>query len=349
MKLPHRRQFLHLAAGATALPDFARTQVRIANAIWLATGVLALSTPVSLAQEAFPSRLVKIVVPAAAGSTTDALARIVADRLARTWGNSVIVENIAGGATNIGAAAVSRAAPDGHTLMVAPPAPLSYNDLLYKELGYSPTGFTPITLLATIPNILIVRKGLPISSLSDLIGYGKGNPGKLSYASQGVGSTAHLSASQLEVSAGIKMVHVPYRGSAPALNDIIAGHIDMFFDTLATSVPLYRDGKLKILGVADVRRARAVPEIPTFSEAGLPGFHSITWFGLVAPPRTPEALAERINRDVVAILKTGEVGAKLRELSLDTGATTRADAAKFFAEETALWGHVIKESGITLQ
>ncbi len=311
-------------------------------------GILSIWAPAGLAQE-FPSRVVKIVVPAAGGSTTDALARVVADQLAHKWGKSVIVENIAGGAMNIGATAVARAAPDGHTMMVAPPAPLSFNDLLYKELNYVPTQFVPITLLATIPNVLVTRKDLPVASLKDLIAYGKANPGKLSYASQGAGSTAHLSASQLEVRAGIKMVHVPYRGAQFALTDILAGHVDIFFDTPTTSVPLFRDGKVKILGIADEKRIRALPEVPTLAEAGLPGFRSITWFGLVAPPQTPAALADKINADVVEILRNRDVADKLRALSLDVGATSRADAAKFFAEETALWSKVIKEAGITPQ
>ena len=233
--------------------------------------------------------------------------------------------------------------------MVAPPAPLSFNDLLFRDLGYVPTQFTAITLLAKIPNILVVRKDFPAASLKDLIAYGKANPGKLSYASQGAGSTAHLSASQLEVLAGIKMVHVPYRGAQPALTDVIAGHVDMFFDTLTTSVPLYRDNKIRILAIADLERAGAVPEMPTFSEAGLPGFRSITWFGLVAPPNTPAALADKINRDVVELLKSRDVSDKLRAMSLDVGATARADTVKFFAEETALWSRVIKEAGIAPQ
>jgi tripartite-type tricarboxylate transporter receptor subunit TctC len=315
----------------------------------MAVGVWTVSTPASWAQDAYPSRVVKIVVPAAGGSTTDTLARLVADKLSQKWGKSVIVENIAGGAMNIGAANVARAAPDGHTLLVAPPAPLSFNDLLFKDLGYVPTQFAPITLLATIPNVLVVRKELPASSLQELIDFGKANPGKLTYASQGAGSTAHLSASQIEVLGGIKMVHVPYRGAQPALTDVLAGHVDMFFDTPTTSVPLYRDNKVKILGVADDKRTRALPDIPTFSEAGLPGFRSITWFGLVAPPQTPAAIADHINRDVVEILKSPEVGAKLQELSLDVGASTRADAARFFADEAALWNKVIKEAGITPQ
>ena len=323
--------------------------MRIAGISVLVGIALAISTVSSRAQEPFPSRVVKLVVPAGGGSTTDTLARVVADQLTHKWGKSVIVENIAGGAMNIGATAVARAAPDGHTMMVAPPAPLSFNDLLYKDLNYVPTQFVPITLLATIPNVLVVRKDLPVTSLKELIAYGKANPGKLTYASQGAGSTAHLSASQLEVRAGIKMVHVPYRGAQFALTDILAGHVDIFFDTPTTSVPLFRDGKVKILGVADEKRTRALPEVPTLSEAGLPGFRSITWFGLAAPPQTPAALADRINKDVVDILKNKDVAEKLHGLSLDVGATSRADAAKFFAEETALWSKVIKEAGITPQ
>ena len=303
----------------------------------------------SLGQEPYPSRTVKIVVPAAPGSTTDTLARLIADQLAQKWGKPTIVENIPGGAMNIGATAVARAAPDGYTMMVAPPAPLSFSHLLYKDLGFEPAKFVPVTMLAKIPNVLVVRKELPAATLKDLVDYGKANPGKLAYASQGVGSTAHLSAAQLEVLAGIKMVHVPYRGAQPALTDVVAGHVDMFFDTLATSVPLYRDGKVKLLGVADLQRAGAAPDVPTFSEAGVPGFKSITWFGLVAPPGTPAALAERINRDTVEILKRAEVGDTLRKLSLEAGATSPADTTKFFADEAALWSKVIKEAGIQPQ
>jgi tripartite-type tricarboxylate transporter receptor subunit TctC len=301
------------------------------------------------AQEPYPSRTVKIVVPAAPGSTTDTLARLVADQLSQKWGKAAIVENIPGGAMNIGAGNVARAAPDGYTLLVAPPSPLSFNHLLYRDPGYEPTKFVPITLLAKIPNVLVVRKELPASTLQELIAYAKANPGKLSYASQGMGSTAHLSAAQLEVQAGIRMVHVPYRGAQPALTDVVAGHVDMFFDTLATSVPLYRDGKVKLLGVADLQRAGVIPEVPTFSEAGVPGFKSITWFGLVAPPATPAALADKINRDVVDLLRSKEVVDTLRKISLEPGATTPADTTRFFDEETALWSKVIKEAGIEPQ
>jgi tripartite-type tricarboxylate transporter receptor subunit TctC len=323
---------------------------RFAGLVGLAAAAgMALWSVPSTAQEPYPSRTVKIVIPSQPGSTTDALARIVADQLSQKWGKATIVENIPGGAMNIGALSVARAAPDGYTLMVAPPSPLSFNHLLYRDPGYEPTKFVPITMLAKIPNVLVVRKDLPATTLKQLIDYGKANPGKLSYASQGVGSTAHLSAAQLEARAGIKMVHVPYRGAQPALTDVVAGHVDMFFDTLATSVPLFRDNKVKLLGVADLKRAAAVPEIPTISEAGLPDFRSITWFGLVAPPATPAALAEKINRDVVEILKSKEVAEMLRKMSLEAGATAPAETTHFFAEETALWSKVIKEAGIEPQ
>jgi tripartite-type tricarboxylate transporter receptor subunit TctC len=323
---------------------------RFGAAIALVTAVSAALWPwPSPAQEPFPSRTVKVVVPAAPGSTTDTLARIVADQLSQKWGKAAVVENVPGGAMNIGAGNVARAAPDGYTLLVAPPSPLSFNHLLFRELGYEPTKFVPITMLAKIPNVLVVRKDLPASTLKELIDYGKANPGKLSYASQGVGSTAHLSAAQLEAQAGIKMVHVPYRGAQPALTDVVAGHVDMFFDTLATSVPLYRENKVKLFGVADLQRAAVIPDVPTFSEAGLPGFKSITWFGLVAPPGTPTALTDKINRDVVEILKSKEVGEMLRRISLEAGATTPSGTARFFADETALWSKVIKEAGIQPQ
>src|SRR5580693_8096914 len=269
------------------------------------------------AEDPYPTRTVRIVIPSAPGSTTDTLARIVADQLARRWGKSVIIENISGGAMNPGAANVAHAPPDGYTLFVAPPAPLAFNDLLYRNIGYRPQDFVPITLLATIPNILVVRKDFPATSLQALIAYGKAHPGQLTYASQGVGSTAQLSAAQLEALAGIKMVDVPYRGAQPALTDVMAGNVDLFFDTPTTSVPLYCTHMIKILAVADLARTQALPEIPTFSEAGLPGFRSITWFGLVAPPGTPAAIADKINHDVVEVLGSRDVADRLHDLSLD--------------------------------
>jgi tripartite-type tricarboxylate transporter receptor subunit TctC len=185
--------------------------------------------------------------------------------------------------------------------------------------------------------------------VKELIAYARANPGKLTFATQGPGSTAHLSAAQLQGLTGTQMVPVPYRGAQPALNDLIAGTVDIFFDTLATSVPLHRAGKLKILAVAGLERAKVLPDVPTVQEAGVPGFRSVTWFALVAPPGTPATLAQRLNADTVAILRSKEVAERLQNLSLEVGATTQADSAKFFAEEAALWGKVIKDAGIQPQ
>ncbi len=301
------------------------------------------------AAETYPSRIVKIVLPVLPGSTTDILARLVADELQQKWGKPVIVENMPGAAMNIGSEYVAQAEPDGYTLLICPPSPLAINMLLYHNLRYDPTKLVPIALLAKIPNVLAVRPNLQANTLAELLAYGKANPGKLSYASQGVGSTAHLSGSELEVLAGIKMVHIPYHGAQPALTDLMAGNVDMFFDTLTTSVPLYRSGKLKLLGVASTERSHDVPEVPTIAEAGIPGFRSITWFAMAGPPGTPAALAEKINRDVAAILQKPGVVAKLRTLRLEPMAGTIADTIGFIAEEKALWGRVIKESHISLE
>jgi tripartite-type tricarboxylate transporter receptor subunit TctC len=304
----------------------------------------------SRAQEAspYPSRTVKLVVPAAAGSTTDTLARIMADQLARTWGKSVIVENISGGMV-VGAASVFRSAPDGYTLMVSPPAQITFIHLLYRDLAFDPQQFVPVALLARVANALVVKNDLPANDVSGLIAYAKANPGKLTYGSQGAGSTAHLSASELEVLGDIRMVHVPYRGAVPALNDVIAGHIDMFFDTLTTSVPMYRAGKVKILAVGSAERSPVVAEVPTLEESGLPGFRSVTWFAIVAPPATPAALAYRINGDVVASLRQPEVAQSLAGLTLEPMIGSPADATRFFAEETRLWGKVIEAAHIKME
>lgn len=309
-----------------------------------------MAIPASSAQDAYPSRVVRIVVPAAAGSTTDMLARLVADQLSQAWGGkAVVVENMPGGAMNVGSEHVARATPDGHTLMVAPPAPLAFSHLLYRNINYDPAKWVTIAALVKVPNVLVVRKEHPASSVKELIAYAKANPGKVNYASQGVGSTAHLSASQLELAAGIKMVHVPYKGAQPALTDVMAGHVDMFFDTIATSLPLHRAGKLKIIAIASPERFAAVPEIPTVAEFGYPGFRSITWFGLVAPPGTPATLAEKINRDVLASLKKPDITAKLHNLMLEPIGGTPQDGVKFIASEAELWGRVIKENKIPMR
>jgi len=312
--------------------------------------VLAVMTAlagIARAQDAYPSQTVRIVLPFPAGSTTDTLTRIVADQLGRRWGRAVIVENIPG--MNIGAERVARADPDGYTLLSSPPSPLTINKLLYHDLPYDPDKLMPITLLATGPNVLDVRKDLPINSVNELIAYAKTNPGKLTYASQGVGSTAQLSTALLEQMAGIKMLHVPYRGALPALNDVIAGHVDMFFDTATTSVPMFRSRQIKIIAVGSLKRIPALADVPTMAEAGLAGFRSITWFALAAPPGTPAALIAKINRDTVEVLKDPKVAERLHALQLDPGATSPQETAQFFADELKLWGKVIAQAHISVQ
>jgi tripartite-type tricarboxylate transporter receptor subunit TctC len=315
----------------------------------LATLAVALANGGSRAQDTFPSRGVRIVVPYPAGGGTDTLARLLADQLSRKWGQSAIVENIGGGAGNIGAAEVARAAPDGHTLLLTSPGPIATNSFLYKEMGYDPARWVPIALLATGPYVLVMRKSFEGSTVKDLIAYAKANPGKLTSATPGVGSVGHLSTVQLEMLAGIKTVQVPYRGLGQAINDIIAGHVDLMFDTPTTSLPLHREGKVKIVAVGTTERVRELPEVPTVAESGLPGYRAVTWYAMVAPPQTPAALADKINRDVVEILGRPDVVEKARGIQMEPAARSRAEAARFFGEETELWGQVIKTANIPLQ
>jgi tripartite-type tricarboxylate transporter receptor subunit TctC len=300
----------------------------------------------SEARDTYPVRTVKVIIPSASGSTTDILARIVAEQLSQKWGKPVVVENVGGAGTVIGATLAARSPPDGYTLFICPPAPVTFMHLLHRGLPFEPTQFVPVALLARVPNALVVRKDFPAADLKELIAWSKANPGRTTFASTGVGSTAHLSAIQLELLGGVKMVHVPYRGGVSALNDVIAGHVDLFFDTVTTSVPMYRAAKVRILAVGSPERSAVAPEIPTVAEDGLPGFHSITWFAMVGPPGFEPALADRVNHDVVESLRRPDVNVMLQKLTLEPMIGSPADAGRFFAEEAARWGRVIKEGNV---
>ncbi len=299
------------------------------------------------AQGNYPSRVVRIVVPFPPGSGTDLLARLLSDQLSRKWNASVITENVPGASGNIGAADVFRSAPDGHTLLLCPPGPISTNKSLFKDLAYDASRWVAISWLTTVPYVLITRTSFT-GGFKDLMAYAKANPNKVTAAMPGPGGTAHLSAAHLESMAGIKLVHVPYRGLGPAINDIIAGHVDMMFDTFTTSLPQHQAGKVKMVAVASPQRQPAVPDVPAIAEF-YPGYRSITWFGIVAPPGTPDALADRINRDVADVIRRPEVNKRLREMKMEPIGSTRAEAERFFAEEAALWGKVIRDAKITLQ
>ena len=308
-----------------------------------------LASDVARAQETYPDRPVRVVVPYPAGGGTDTLARLLADQLSRQWGQPIIVENVGGAAGNIGAAEVARAKPDGYMLLLASPGPIATNGFLYKEMGYDPARWIPIALLATGPYVLVLRKSLEVSTIADLISRAKSDPGKITSATPGIGSVGHLSTVQLEMLAGIKTMQIPYRGLSHAINDIIAGHVDMMFDTPTTSLAVHRDGKVKIVAVGTTERVRELPDIPTIAESGLPGYRAVTWYAMVAPPRTPAALADKINRDVVDILARPDAAEKVRGIQMEPMTKSRAQAAQFFVEETQLWGKVIKQANIPLQ
>ena len=314
---------------------------------WLVLGPSDPATAQEFPRDTFPTRLVRIVVPFPPGSGTDLLARLLAEQLARKWNGSVIVENVPGASGNLGAADVFRAAPDGHTLLLCPPGPIATNKFLFKDMSYDAARWVAVSWLTTVPYVLVTRKSFA-GNFNDLMGMAKLNPNTVTSAMPGPGGTAHLSAAFLESMAGIKMVHVPYRGLGPAMNDIVAGHVDSMFDTLTTSLPLHRDGRIKMVAVASPERNAAVPDVPAIAET-YPGYRSITWFGLVAAPNTPATLAEKINRDVAEVFRLPVVNAKIREMQMEPVGSTRAEAEKFFAEEAALWGKVITDARISVQ
>jgi tripartite-type tricarboxylate transporter receptor subunit TctC len=315
-------------------------------AIVIATLVAAI-TP-SAAQDTFPTRNVRVVIPYPAGGGTDTIGRLVADLLSRKWGHPVVVENSGGAAGNVGAAQVFKSAPDGYTLMITSPGPVATNAFPYKDMPFDPTRWTAIALLATGPYVLVVSNRLGITSIKELIAYGKANPGRINAAHPGIGSVGHLATVEFEMLAGITTTQVPYRGLSPAVNDLIAGHVDLLFDTPTTSLPLHRGGKVKIIGTGTPERVQEFPEVPTIAET-LPGYRSVTWYAMVAPPGMPAALADRVNRDVNEILARKEVAERVRGIQMEPAVQGRAEAAKFFAEETQLWGKVIKQANITPQ
>ena len=258
----------------------------------------------SAAAQSYPSSTVKIIVPNPAGGTADALPRIIADGLSNTWKQPVVVENRPGAAGNLGAESFSRAPADGYTLLASPPTTLAINQALYKKLNYDATKFKPITIIGSSPNVLIVNPKLGVSTVKELIEKAKADPGAIAYGSQGIGATSHLTTALFETMAGVKFNHVPYRGTAPAMNDLLGGHILFMFDNLSSSLPQHQAGALKILAVCTPERSQHLPDVPTMSEAALPGFTSFAWFGLVAPANTPDEIVAEISKAVVGVLKS---------------------------------------------
>ncbi|HEY6382428.1 MAG TPA: tripartite tricarboxylate transporter substrate binding protein [Pseudolabrys sp.] len=312
---------------------------------------LAVSAPLQseTRAEEYPDRTVKIVVPFPAGGTADAVPRIVGDWLSRKWGQTVIIENRTGAAGNIGAESVYRSPPDGYTLLCAPPPPLVINQNLYPKLGFDPAKFEPIIVTIQVPNVLIVNpNNIKASTLAELIEYLRSNPGKVTSATQGNGTTSHLTSELFQLMAKVTLRHIPYRGSAPALQGLLAGDVDLMFDNLGVSLPLVEAGKLKLLAVASANRLPTLPDVPTIGEM-LPGFEAVAWYGIVAPPNTPEKIIRKINADVNEALRQPEVQDQLKKLSGEIVGGTVERTSRYLREEVDRWGNVIKAADIKLQ
>jgi tripartite-type tricarboxylate transporter receptor subunit TctC len=297
----------------------------------------------------YPSKPIRIVVAFPAGGTVDLLGRLLAAKLQEAWGQPAVVDNRAGAGGNLGADLVAKAEPDGYTLLVTASPPLSTNVSLYRNLAFDPIAdFAPVSLLCEVPNILQVHPHVPARTLAELVAYAKAHPGELNFASQGNGTTSHLAAELLRMRAGIDIVHVPYKGTAPALNDLLAGNVDLMFDNLVSSLPFVRAGKLRALAIGSAQRSAALPEVPTLIESGFPDFESTAWFAMVAPVRTPPAIVARLNAAVVGALRQSEVAAKLNDLGAVIIASTPDVLATKIRAEVARWAAVIKTAKITL-
>jgi tripartite-type tricarboxylate transporter receptor subunit TctC len=294
----------------------------------------------------YPSATIRIIVPYPAGGTADALPRIIGDRLQARWKQSVIIINRPGAGGSIGAETVAVAEPNGYTLLASPPGPLVINEALYKELNFRPSGFEPAIVMGSVPNVMDVRPAFPAKSARDVLKYILANPGKVTFASQGVGTTSHLAGVLFEKLSNSSMVHVPYGGSAPALQDIMGDRVDLLFDNLASSLPLYRAQKLKIMAVGSLQPIAALPDVPTVAEIGVPGFESGTWFAIVAPPKTPHQLLDRLNNAVNEILSEPTVKSKFAELGVQPVGGTLAETDAFITGERERWGELIRAAGI---
>ena len=300
----------------------------------------------SVTAQDYPSRPVKIVVPFPAGGSNDIIARIVAQKLGERTGQTFLIENRAGAGGNIGADAVATSEPDGHTLLLTAPPPLTINAALYKSLPYDPAkAFAPVALVASVPIVLMVHPSVEARNVGELVALAMAKPGTINFGSSGNGSTNHLAGELLKSMTGINIVHLPYRGAAPAMNDLIAGHIPMMFDNIPAVLPQVRAKTINAIAVAGNRRASALPDVPTVAESGVPGFEASAWFGLVAPAKTPAPILAKLESDVETVLKMPDVQKRFDELGAEPGAVSGANFGKFLANETTKWTKIIRESG----
>ncbi len=316
---------------------------------WLPTLGLVLAGALALPLQAQPAadKPVRIVVPFAAGGPTDVVARVLAPRLAAGLKRTVIVENRVGATGAIGAAHVAKSAPDGDTLLLGTSSIMAANPNLTANLPFDPVGdFTPISLVATVENILVVHPSVPAKSVKELVAYAKANPGKLSYASSGVGSTYHLGAEMFRSMTGIEWTHVPYKGAAPAIQDVLAGHVPVMFDNASSAIQNMKAGRVRALGVASLRRYPSLPELPTIAEEGLPGYETTIWIALFVPSKTPAAQVQLLNREVQAAVNSVEYKERLQVLDMQPRVSSPQELADYLKSDLAKWARVVKDAGI---
>ena len=317
------------------------------SAIAIAT-VLGLN-PALAADDAWPAKPIRIMVGFAAGGAPDALARVVGDRLAQTWNQSVIVENRVGAAGNIAMAAVAKSPPDGYTLALVPVGNAAVNPSLFPDLPYDMKQFAPITQIANVENVLVVSAKSPVKSVAELIALGRARDANITYATPGAGSIAHLAAELFARTAGFRVTHISYRGVAPALTDVLRGEVTMMFAQLSTAKPLIESGELRALGIASVTRSEALPNVPTIAEAGsMPGFEAVSWYALMAPAGTSDAIVAKLRDDVIRAVSASEAKAALEAQGARPVGNTPAELSALIAADTVRWGKVIRDADIKL-
>jgi len=311
---------------------------------WLSLAVLAVS-PYALSQS-YPAKTVRLIVPIAAGGSTDISARALARQLTDTWKQNVVVDNRPGATTVIGTELVAKSAPDGYTLLVTL-APFAVNPSLHPKLPYDTLAdFAPVTLINTTPLVVVVNPSVPARSIKELIALARRYPGKLNFGSAGSGGSNHLAGELFNTMTGVKMVHVPYKGNAPALTDLVGGHLDLIFNGVLSALPLIKSGRLRALAITSRERSAALPDLPTVSESGLEGFEAVAWVGLSAPASTPRQVIARVNTDSVRIIRGAEFSERLtRDGSIPVGNTPEQYAA-FVQDEIAKWAKVVKFAGV---
>ena len=302
---------------------------------------------VQAAAQTYPDRVVRIINPYPPGGSVDITARILAQKLSDNTGHQFIVENRGGAGGNTGADAVAKSEPDGYTLLFTAPPPLAINQTLYtKGLPFDPAkDFVAIGTFALTPIVLMVHPGIPAKNVQELIAYAKANPGKVHFGSAGIGTTPHLSGELFKSMAKVEIVHVPYRGTGPAMNDLIGGHIQMFFDLLPASLPQINGSKVRALANAGAKRPAALPDLPTVAEQGLPGFDSASWVALAAPSKTPAPVVAKLREEVGKVLVAPDIVARIRELGSEPGTVNEKDVRAFLDAETKKWAEVIRVSG----